>query len=101
MFGSLLGNQPIKAYLTQAIEQNRLPHALLFTGLEGIGKRLFAQHLAAALLNSPLERIEKGHHPDFHPLFPDGKVGLHSIETLRALIEEVHSAPFESSGKVF
>ena len=101
MFESILGHEPIKTYLTQALAQNRLPHALLFAGLDGVGKTLFAKHLATTLLQTTLHRLETGNHPDFHPLIPEGKSGLHSIETLRSLIDEVHSASFEAPAKVF
>ena len=36
--------------LQQMVEENRLPHALLFTGQEGIGKSLIAEALATSLL---------------------------------------------------
>ena len=36
--------------LLQAKSQQRLAHAMLFTGLPGIGKAIFAQHFSSALL---------------------------------------------------
>jgi DNA polymerase-3 subunit delta' len=44
------GHDENVAALRQAIAERRLPHALLFVGPEGIGKRLFAKTLAQALL---------------------------------------------------
>lgn len=101
MFEKLLGNGPIKAYLQKAIDTEKVPHALLFAGPAGVGKSLFAKELAASLLRSAVNRIDGESHPDFHPLRPEGKSGLHSIDSLRSLIDEVHNAPFESVGKVF
>ena len=101
MFETILGNKSAKTYLQKALQEDRLPHALLFAGPAGIGKSLFAQEIASHLLDSPLERIEKKTHPDFHALFPEGKSGIHSIETLRHLIDDVHAMPFEGVGKVF
>jgi DNA polymerase-3 subunit delta' len=40
------------------VHQGRLPHALLFVGLEGIGKRTFARRLAQAMLCERLPRAE-------------------------------------------
>jgi DNA polymerase-3 subunit delta' len=101
MFEAILGNEFVKVYLQKAIREGKLPHALLFTGLEGIGKSLFAKELAAHLLHSTLERIEMETHPDFHVLRPEGKSGLHSIETMRHLIYDAHATPFQAAAKVF
>jgi DNA polymerase III subunit delta' len=101
MFNSILGNEPIKAYFRKAIQEDRFPHALLFVGLDGIGKNLFAQELALYFLKTTPSRIENEIHPDFHVVRPEGKTGLHTIDTLRNLIDKVHSAPFESPAKFF
>lgn len=101
MFDHILGNERVKAYFAKALRNNTLPHAILLSGLSGVGKSLFAKTLAAILLKTSNHKIEEETHPDFHSLKPEGKTGLHTIETLRTLIDEVHSAPFEASGKVF
>jgi DNA polymerase-3 subunit delta' len=49
MFSSLIGNAEVKESLRRLLETNRLPGSLLFTGDEGIGKKLFALELAKAL----------------------------------------------------
>jgi len=100
MFESILGNEPIKAYLRKAVHGGILPHALLFAGTDGVGKSLFAKRLAAHLLGDSA-RVQTENHPDFHVLRPDRKSALHSIESLRRLIDEVHAAPFEAQAKVF
>lgn len=94
MFDHLLGNEPLKAYLQKAVEQNRLPQTLLFAGPDGVGKKRFALALAARLLRS--ERS-----PDLHILGPEGKSGLYAIDTLREMIDKEHAAPFEADRKVF
>lgn len=101
MFDSILGNEPIKAYFYKAIQEDRFPHALLFVGLDGIGKNLFAQALALHFLQTTPSRIERETHPDFHVVRPEGKSGFHAIEAIRNLIDKVHSAPFESPAKFF
>lgn len=101
MFEKIVGNEQVKVYLSKAIKNNTLPHAILLSGPAGVGKSLFAKTLAASLLQTTEHKIEAEIHPDFHPLRPESKSGLHAIDTLRTLIDEVHSAPFESSGKVF
>jgi len=94
MFESIAGNEPIKAYLTKALRENQLPQTLLFGGMDGIGKNLFAKAIAERLLGSDRS-------PDLHFLAPEGKSGLYAIDTLREMIDKEHSAPFEAPGKVF
>ena len=49
MFSRLIGNDEVKESLRRLIAGGRLPGSLLFTGDEGIGKKLFALELAKAL----------------------------------------------------
>lgn len=49
MFDQLTGNDRVKSLLRRMLETQRVPGALLFTGEDGIGKKLFALELARAL----------------------------------------------------
>src|SRR5712692_891396 len=49
MFSTLIGNDEVKESLRHLLVSGRVPGALLFTGEEGIGKKLFALELAKAL----------------------------------------------------
>ena len=49
MFAELTGNELVKAALKRMLVSDRLPGALLFTGEEGIGKKLFALEVARTL----------------------------------------------------
>lgn len=98
---SLIGNQAVKAYLQKALKIGALHHTLLFCGLEGVGKSLFAKALAAQLLNTSESRLSSGNHPDLHLFFPESKSGLYPVEQIRAMIDEVHIPPFETARKVF
>lgn len=49
MLDSLVGNERAKETLRRMLGHGRVPGALLFTGEEGLGKRLFALELARAL----------------------------------------------------
>jgi DNA polymerase-3 subunit delta' len=49
MFGELIGNERVKELLKRILEAGRIPGALLFTGEDGIGKKLFALEIAKAL----------------------------------------------------
>jgi len=49
LFDELTGNARVKAALKRMLVSDRLPGAMLFTGEEGIGKKLFALEVARAL----------------------------------------------------
>lgn len=49
MFSRLIGNDEVKESLRRFLTNGRVPGSLLFTGEEGIGKKLFALELAKAL----------------------------------------------------
>ena len=51
-FDNLVGHLPVREALARARREGRLPHALLFTGPDGIGKRTLALELARGLLCS-------------------------------------------------
>ncbi len=106
LFEEIIGNNPIKTYLKNAIKQQKLPHTLLFSGPEGIGKSLFAKALALAVMypegsEKDSKKIDSLNHPDFHLYQPEGKVSLHNIASMRSMIELVHLAPFEAGAKFF
>ncbi len=82
--------------LMHLVEIKKVPHTLLFAGPKESDKRAVALKFAAALLMS-----EKKQHPDLHFYEPDSSGGMHTIEAMRALINEVHIAPYEASAKVF
>jgi DNA polymerase III subunit delta' len=57
---SIRGHDRVVAELRRSLEQNRFPHALLFVGPEGVGKKTFARKLAQALLCEarPAEQLD-------------------------------------------
>lgn len=107
MFSKIVGNEQIKKYLTSLIEKNRIPNSLLFEGPEGVGKSLFATAFANMILcrdephGKHLYKLDAGTHPDLHIYRPEGKIGMHSIATMRSLSEEVYLPPYEARRKVF
>ncbi len=78
---SLAGHQAQIKELTTLLREGRLPHALLFTGAAGIGKKLCGQILAAAILcgqdNAPCgvcencRAMQAETHPDYYELSPE------------------------------
>jgi DNA polymerase III subunit delta' len=93
----IIGNSALRANLEKMVEKGRVGNSLLFSGPEGVGKCLYARFLASKILGVG---YAEGH-PDFHYIRPEGKLSLHTIETMRWLSNEVHMPPYSSKKKVF
>jgi DNA polymerase-3 subunit delta' len=107
MFNHIMGNQKVKDYLTRTVNRRMIGNSLLFAGPDGIGKSLFAEAFAKMIIcqddstGAHKSKIESGNHPDIHVYRPEGKIGMHSIGSMRLFNEEVYLAPFEAKWKVF
>ncbi len=105
-FEDIVGNAKVKTYLTHLIDSGRVPHLLLFSGIDGIGKKLIAQEFGYLWMQrlAPAVAFRKENrkwvHPDLHLLHVEGKVGLHSIQSIRRIKEQLGYTPFEGRGKV-
>ncbi len=87
--------------LVQRVNENRLPHAMLFCGIEGLGKfdvaRQFAQsllceqpddnHLACKRCRPCRQFIAKTH-PDFHQIEPEEEGKPVKVAQIRGLIKQ-------------
>ena len=99
--------------LLQRIAGNRMPHALMVTGENGVGKRLFANALAGLLVcekadmnaGSPCgickqcELVAAGTHPDIRIYAPE-KSRMIKIDQIRALSAFAVGSPQVASRKV-
>ena len=84
-----------KEYLEKLIKQNRVPSSLLFAGAKS-DKEIVAEQFAKTLVATDQEL-----HPDIHRFRPEGKVGMHSVESIRLLKEEAYLPPFQAKRKAF
>lgn len=104
---------PLWRIVAQAIEQERLGHALLLSGLAGTGKRAFARALAAALwCTSPgpqrqacgqcgnCRQVLSGAHPGYTVLRPEEDKRDISIEAVRQLCERMVMTSHDGRSKV-
>lgn len=89
---NLMGHQDHWQWLQQAIVESRLPHAMLFTGPEGIGKQTLARHLSAQLLE--IEEDKLAEHPDFYPIAPESN--RIKIDVIRELKKNLPFAPLKA-----
>lgn len=106
---ALFGHKKQIEILMRAIAGDKTPHAYLFIGSGGIGKKLVALKLAQALqctstankpcsLCSGCRKVEGGNHPDVILLQPDGK--FIKIEQVRELQKKLGFKPFEGNKTV-
>jgi DNA polymerase-3 subunit delta' len=107
---TLIGNDRVKATLKTALAEDRLAHALIFSGPDGVGKRQFALTLAKAVNCKTGEadscdqcavcrKIEAGDHIDVRVIQPEG--AFTKVGQIRQLVEEANYRPFESKKRVF
>lgn len=100
----MIGNERARGWLRRLVDSGRVGQTLLFSGPEGVGKRHFALALGEELLcrgEEERRRWNAGHHPDLHLYRPSGKGGLHSIQSMRQLRDEVAMRPNESPYSCF
>jgi len=107
----ITGHATQLATLTQALEQDRLHHAYVFIGPEGIGKRTLAFCLTKAIhcaesahdfcgACASCVKIENRNHPDVRLIEPlAGKKDI-SIEQVRALEKELNYRAFSGQKKI-
>lgn len=113
-FSQIPGNEEAKARLRQAVDNGRLPHAMLLSGPTGIGKMLLARaFMAYAHCENPSGGEPCGHcrncrlhaeidHPDVHFSFPivqNKSRGIQSSddqkEQWHRMLAEAPAMPFE------
>ncbi len=90
----------MKEYLARLAKSPNSSLALLFAGFDKKIKEEMAIDFASKVLKNE-EKIKSKNHPDLHFLYPEGKLGLHTISSIRKLIDEVNFPPFEASHKIF
>ncbi|MEM7282221.1 MAG: hypothetical protein AAF438_11395, partial [Pseudomonadota bacterium] len=97
-----------KTQVAKALQQDRVPHAWLITGVRGLGKVEFARFVSAVLLRESL--LETGDwtaagefadgHPDFEELTPaDGKASI-SVDQVRGLSRSLTLKSHQGQRKV-
>lgn len=109
-FTQLLGQDKAKRMLSRSLAAGRVPHAYIFKGPEGVGKRLFARGVAAAVncrdkdrvgacgVCSSCKKFRSMNHPDFQVVSPEK--GVIKIDQIRRLTKELSYPPYESTMRV-
>ena len=102
LYNQIVGQQEPKLRLLKMVNENRVPHALLFAGKEGSGNLLaalaFAQHLYCKNSTSQgpcgtcnsCNKVSKLIHPDLHLVFPIAK--SKDVKSSNDLIKEFRAS---------
>ena len=119
-FRNIVGHRSMLSLLSRSIAGHSLPPSLIFSGPDGVGKRLVAESVAQALnCTAPVKgverpdglmvdscgecpackRIARGVHPDVLMVEP-GESGSIRIEQVREAIDRTIYRPFEGSRRV-
>jgi len=114
-FASIVGQSQAVSQLKKALTANRVAHAYLFAGPEGVGKKTTALGLGAALVCqerltgqaisaeacgdcSACERVKQGHHPDVRLFGPTGTQIV--IDTAREIVALCSQRPHEAPARL-
>ncbi len=105
------GNRELIATLENMAVSGRTPHAVLFYGEKGTGRKLMAEYYTMLLLCThhkngkpcgeckSCRNVERRSHPDLLIVPKSGKLGGYSVETARSVISDAYIRPNNSSGK--
>ncbi|HDY85346.1 hypothetical protein LCGC14_0966510 [marine sediment metagenome] len=98
--------------LCQQLQRNRLPHALLVSGVKGLAKNSFAQHIVASVLClnrsedqsacgdcHSCQLLNAGSHPDHIEIMPEEAGKQIKIEQIRNLRDKQQLTPSVSQWK--
>ncbi len=110
----IIGHEGILDILRGYIRKGRIPHAMLFAGDEGVGKRFTALNFAKVLnchhftMTSmdccdkcpSCKKIDKLIHPDVFLVKPEGDGGQIIVSSIRNLQESLSYKPFEGRWKL-
>lgn len=109
-FSQFRGQEKARKLIHRALASDRMPHAFLFRGPEGVGKQLFARAVAAAVNCSDnketwacgdcpsCRKFRTGSHPDFMVISPEK--GAIKIEQVRRMCQALSYPPYESPIRV-
>ena len=109
-FGDVLGNSRVKKILRLALEKERIPNSMIFSGPKGVGKRSLALTLAKAINCQKMKNdsckecasclaIAGYKLPDVWVIEPERQVL--QIDQMRALREAAYLRPMMSRKRVF
>lgn len=93
---SIIGHETLQKNMIQAINCNKLSHAHIIVGVDGIGKSVLVKFIASKIIGIDDTR----EHVDIcHWTLDKGKSSI-GVNTIRNITEECNKKPFEGNKKV-
>ena len=92
---NIIGHENVKIILKRMIEEDKVGHAYMFVGKEGIGKKLLAIEFAKQIMNQKDNTFNES---DFKIILPESD--LIKVEEIRNLINEIYLKPIFSKHKI-
>ena len=111
-FTKIIGQEQVLSLFKNALQNERLAHAYIFAGQEGIGKMLFARELAKKIFCQSgkidgacdncniCKRIDADNFTDIFFLLPEKNHRVIKLEQLKYLQEILFVKPLESKHKI-
>ena len=107
-----IGNEKVKEQLAYLMESDRLPHAIVIEGDEGLGKRTLAREIALALFCrsegekpchecAQCRKAAKGYHPDLFEYSATGGARSFHVDVVRYVKNDIYISPNEADFKVY
>jgi DNA polymerase-3 subunit delta' len=108
----IVGHELAVQQLQTAVEHDEVPHALLISGPDNVGKMTLARLVAGALLCKgqvgerpcgtclACRKLASGNHPDFMSVEPEEEGGALKIDQIRAIERFLSLTPNESPCKI-
>jgi len=109
-FESIIGQERPIRFLTRMLQKGSIPHAMLFTGVDGVGRQTTAKALGMALnCLSPVgisacgecpscQKLISGTHPDMITVKREG--AFIKIDQVRSVSRQLRFAPLEGNWRV-
>jgi DNA polymerase-3 subunit delta' len=110
-FKDIYGHEKQLSVLQTAMARDRIPHAYLFYGMEGVGKRTVAEVFAKALnckngrdildacdVCPSCLKIDHRNHPDVITIHAEGQ--FIKVKEIRAIQEQMKFRPFEGGKRI-
>ena len=111
MLNEIIGNETNKNILINTIKTNQVSHSYIFSGIEGIGKKIIAKQFAKMILCKDQQENCKecksciefltNNNPDFYLLESESDSKNIKIEQIREIQRKIQEKPIISNKKVY